>query len=308
MIIHFIVEVSWVDIPNKYNCAILNNFNREFSDWFHTNKPDFRSSFVLRPWINSLGPWSVSSYDLIWGHGHAYAGATITVGQNHTDQLSVLSSFLTSYRQQLSSPRLSSDNFSHACSDCVAVIHRIGDTLRNHEKNQARSAINPLLQEAYLWVEMDCGNFLREREKWESCRQYVDESQRKLDGSFSEETKYERYHYPNVPNLATDDWQHQYYGRNDYSRLQRIKDLWDPLNSVNHHQSIKPSQFPEEEYDLTDILRSNHSEPEQVKCKSIYVMAAMQETIKIIQNFATTVLLVMLVAWLSRNIWRRLTA
>ena len=50
-------------------------------------------------------------------------------------------------------------------------------------------------------------------------------------------------HYPNVPNLVTEDWRRQYYGETGYKQLQGVKDVWDAEDVFRHSQSIAPSRL-----------------------------------------------------------------
>jgi Berberine and berberine like len=43
--------------------------------------------------------------------------------------------------------------------------------------------------------------------------------------------------YRNYPDINFVNWQNAYYG-NNYSRLQQVKKKYDPLNIINHPQSI----------------------------------------------------------------------
>lgn len=45
--------------------------------------------------------------------------------------------------------------------------------------------------------------------------------------------------YVNYPDVDLKNWQLLYYGEEGYSRLQRVKARWDPLNFFNHQQSIE---------------------------------------------------------------------
>eukprot|EP01035_Chromulina_nebulosa_P024300 gene24300-31613_t len=106
------------------------------------------------------------------------------------------------------------------------------------------SSVNRFLSEnASLWME---------RSTWESCSAWVDDTQRAIDdariprcmyeGSGSDASNVSKrvsYHYPNVPNLVTDDWAGQYYG-DHYARLQEVKRVWDPIDMFHHSQSVSP--------------------------------------------------------------------
>jgi FAD/FMN-containing dehydrogenase len=44
--------------------------------------------------------------------------------------------------------------------------------------------------------------------------------------------------YRNYPDINLDDWKHLYYGGN-YERLQKVKEMYDPKNFIQHEQSIR---------------------------------------------------------------------
>jgi FAD/FMN-containing dehydrogenase len=44
--------------------------------------------------------------------------------------------------------------------------------------------------------------------------------------------------YINYPDLKFENWPEAYYGKN-YAKLQEIKQLYDPNNSIRHEQSVK---------------------------------------------------------------------
>jgi hypothetical protein len=45
--------------------------------------------------------------------------------------------------------------------------------------------------------------------------------------------------YANYPDLAFEDWPKAYYGAENYSRLQRLKQRYDPENRIRHPQSVR---------------------------------------------------------------------
>ena len=48
------------------------------------------------------------------------------------------------------------------CSDCVLVIHRIGEQLsRRGVDENSSSSVNAFRKNATLWVELDCGTYFR---------------------------------------------------------------------------------------------------------------------------------------------------
>ncbi len=44
--------------------------------------------------------------------------------------------------------------------------------------------------------------------------------------------------YVNYPDVDLSDWQYLYY-KDNYPKLQQVKQRWDPLNVFNHQQSIE---------------------------------------------------------------------
>jgi FAD/FMN-containing dehydrogenase len=46
-------------------------------------------------------------------------------------------------------------------------------------------------------------------------------------------------HYANYPDLAFEDWPTAYYGRENYQRLQTLKQRYDPENHIRHPQSVR---------------------------------------------------------------------
>ena len=116
---------------------------------------------------------------------------------------------------QPSSSRVSSLNTKRSshhvspCSDCVTVIHRVGEGFRQQQRTNnghspttspssssssssssspssssssptssssspsapfSSSSVNPSLMNATLWIEIDCGHFYRSRHSWPMCR------------------------------------------------------------------------------------------------------------------------------------------
>ena len=98
------------------------------------------------------------------------------------------------------------------CSDCVVVLHRVGEGLALKRTanitsfSQSRSNVS-------LWSELDCGVFYRQSKNWQACSKWIDETQIALDDAAS---GFDSFHYPNVPNLATKNWEYAYYSSKTY--------------------------------------------------------------------------------------------
>jgi hypothetical protein len=99
------------------------------------------------------------------------------------------------------------------------------------------------------------------KKDWGHCSNFVDNLQSDFDSLTVDES---RMHYPNVPNLQTKNWSTQYYGKDNYERLQRTKSLWDPYNIFNHHQSIKPLDTSDNYQKFKSLTTNNDN------CKQIY--------------------------------------
>jgi FAD/FMN-containing dehydrogenase len=46
-------------------------------------------------------------------------------------------------------------------------------------------------------------------------------------------------HYANYPDLAFADWPTAYYGAENYTRLEQLKQRYDPENRIRHPQSVR---------------------------------------------------------------------
>ena len=262
--VHFIVEASWQHASvsnstdtkrskgskpsnNDATFQILKSLHIELSN----NHRNGNGSKIVacRDWLSSDRPWSVPSYDLVWGAGHSYGGSSIIVDKKYEE---------ITIKQSLESFKMHVEKNTGKCSDCVIVFHRIGEKLRNtiatkrnsdsselikdendtdgqYEHAPHTESFNPFRQNGSLWVEMDCGHFYPQRDSWPACSSFIDETQRAFDRIVP---KRHKSHYPNVPNLVTEDWREQYYGEEGYRRLQEVKQIWDPKNIFRHSQSV----------------------------------------------------------------------
>lgn len=261
------------------------------------------SGLTARAWHASRTySWAVPSYDLVWGKGHRYAGATLTVPRAHEN--AALEAFLLAFRGHLESP---------SCSDCVAVLHRVGPGLRRAANaSLSTSSFHPGLATAALWLEMDCGLFrdgnpFRHlftalspsssgkqswmQTRWQTCSDFVDSAQLALDGAndnHNDNDSESSFHYPNVPNLQAGQgvsgkgWEQSYYGSH-YPRLQRIKMELDPSNLFRHHQSIRPLRRDETSNrgDISSLPPPNSS------CRVSFALAAYCDVLPLLALAAT---------------------
>jgi len=277
--IHFIVEATWLqknDILERgeRNMMLeqLNDLHLEFCKLFLSKENQREERMVgpqslctkmviTRPWFQTVEPWSVSSYDLVWGKGHAYGGASITVDQRY--ELDVIKATLerfVNYTRQKS------------CSDCVTVLHRVGEGIRRRngeDMTNIPQSVHPFRLNSTLWIEVDCGQFHSKRKYWSHCSTWVDDTQRLFDIVVPE---HHRFHYPNVPNTKTSSWTEQYFG-DGYRRLQHIKSIYDPLNLFYHSQSISSSEGIN---DFEEMPNGSYNEFEDSHCVEIYDDAVFQ--------------------------------
>jgi Berberine and berberine like len=262
--VHFIVEASWRHSTrsNSSNAKLNKSPQSNNNDPIFQKLKSLHSKLAMNPrngskidtcrdWLSTDRPWSVPSYDLVWGAGHSYGGSSIIIDKQFED---------ITVKQSLESFKLHVDKNTGKCSDCVIVFHRIGEKLQNriatksspsssalihdefdtngqgqHERDLSTESFNPFRKNGSLWVEMDCGHFYPQKDTWPNCSGFIDETQRAFDRIVP---KGHKSHYPNVPNLVTEDWREQYYGEEGYRRLQEIKQIWDPENVFRHSQSV----------------------------------------------------------------------
>ena len=215
--IHFVVEASWPKLDmqsNDYNNNIDNDKIYQSLQLLHSNlKIDstWKGLIHIRPWIQSSATWSVSSYDLVWGTGHSYGAASIIT--NNYQFRPVVSTIMSQYMTYLN---------TKSCDECVVVIHKVGDGLRqnrdfttqtctnnnnnngkqvtnnnnNNNNNQLneclsqkkvsdhhQTSFHPFRHNATLWVEIDCGHYYRHRSTWPTCQTYLHDFQYALDTS-----------------------------------------------------------------------------------------------------------------------------
>lgn len=193
---------------------------------------------------------------------------------------------LSKLSNAFSSGRANNSKTLH-CSDCVFVVHRVGDGLSrrsaineevsssNDSNNSSNpfpsSSFHPSRNRANLWVEMDCGVFFRKLKHWPSCSRFVDATQLLLDNSIQS-----GMHYPNVPNLVTSNWQETYYGSYFYHLLLKEKKKWDANNLFKHTQSIGSSQSPISREEIKD--EKGHSlHTHSNLCKAFYKRSGLRD-------------------------------
>lgn len=258
--IYFIMEASW-------NSSLEATFNSvpmiEQLQRLHSTSLPSGLEQGLRVergvWVpagRNNGAWAVPSYDLVWGKGHFYGGATGTVGGKTNVEL-VFDRFLSGFQKQLGSGK------DKKCSDCVLVIHRVGPGLKSPGGSVGLGSFNPVRRSSDVWLEMDCGHFFRQRETWGECLNFIEDTQRQVDEILLQTNVSMRY--PNVPNLANSNWHELYYGEEVYNRLQRIKQQWDEKDVFNHAQSILPMGK-----DKRDIVINVENSKNNRVCEKMY--------------------------------------
>jgi hypothetical protein len=291
--VHFIVEASWISHSPYLSGSGLsqirrgnkNYYDETYQNLIDVNKEynatvgDYKDIVISREWLLTDRTWSVPSYDLVWGAGHSYGGATIIVDKDH-EEMTIEKSF-ERFKMHVQKD-------TGKCSDCVIVFHRIGEKLKSkvsrdpqglNDKKPYTESFNPFRQNGSLWVEMDCGHFFPQRDSWPGCSQFIDDAQAAFDHSIPLSSK---SHYPNVPNLVTESWREQYYGAEGYRLLQEVKQVWDPRDVFHHAQSVSPSTHVSSlslsDSDGIDQLLKNTShhanQKLREKCSAIYDRAA----------------------------------
>jgi hypothetical protein len=189
--IHFVVEASRIHFNDQSENLV------EYLSSIPMTDGENNSSVVAAvtyAWTSSHGMWHVPSYGGVWGSGHAYGAASMAVGLD--DQSNLLAALFRTYAAHLGSNK-SSQTF---CSDCVLVMHRVGEGLRagglSHLKfrggpselgdkiypkindpiwktmfvNKSSAILedygtsfHPFRKNATLWSEIDCGLFNRHK-------------------------------------------------------------------------------------------------------------------------------------------------
>jgi hypothetical protein len=147
-VMHFVVETAWVETAHNENPTKNDGLSSDSEDHTHPdesgnansnssvlrNLEEFHSSLKskyvnisgvrIRDWLPSTETWSVSSYDVVWGRGHLYGGASITVDDTYgAPALEAVMDRFANYSSTAAS--------SGKCSDCVTVLHRVGAGLRS---------------------------------------------------------------------------------------------------------------------------------------------------------------------------------
>lgn len=292
--VHFIVEASWIShsplLTSESQFYSKNSRSSKYPDPTYqtlmdinqknsATRGDYKDIMYSREWLLTDRTWSVPSYDLVWGAGHSYGGASIIVGKDYEE---------TIMEKSFERFQMHVDKDAGKCSDCVIVFHRIGEKLKNKvaimhndeekDKNPYTESFNPFRQNGSLWVEMDCGHFYPQRDSWPTCSKFIDDSQVAFDHLIPMDRK---SHYPNVPNLATEGWREQYYGASGYKLLQEVKQVWDPNNVFHHSQSVSTSTTHKSREDLTDNSVADDIYPDQLmsmKNSSAEVIDNLRET------------------------------
>lgn len=310
--VHFVIEASWLSTVHSDNIEddslykLLQDVHLKLS-----KNVSWNEYMRVRQWLPSAEMWSVPSYEMVWGRGHSFGGASVIVGETH---------FRRAIRVTLT--QYSSHVKSHACDDCVVVLHRVGAGLRKnrdhcdfthngvendlcedtnvtqHSDDSYHTSFHPFRHNATLWLEMDCATFHRNRDRFGLCKSFLHTVQSELDHAVASrlnnsaaEAQDESSQYPNVPSLDTLNWQSQYYGKVGYNKLVEIKNYWDPHNMFSHVQSIGANTNTS--VCQADIPIQNITF-QQKRCKSMYDNNAFKPIYKIILVVCVTMLCVLI--------------
>ena len=235
--ISFVVELSWLG-DNDSTEAEIEKLCLLATQSYAGKRANMR---IGAPVSTNGKLWSVPSYNLVWGLGHSYGGASIAGSQDYAS--TILETAFSRYKNYLSLAESKVKKERNGkCSDCVIVLHRVSDRIRATDFTS--TSLNPAIGNLSIWVEMDCGHFYRQRGTWGYCSQWISETQKSLDQAAATiSTKREEgiYHYPNVPHLDTYEWERAYYGSSNYQKLSNVKRMLDPMDVFYHRQSILAS-------------------------------------------------------------------
>eukprot|EP00617_Octactis_speculum_P019894 CAMPEP_0185761472 /NCGR_PEP_ID=MMETSP1174-20130828/20417_1 /TAXON_ID=35687 /ORGANISM="Dictyocha speculum, Strain CCMP1381" /LENGTH=461 /DNA_ID=CAMNT_0028442735 /DNA_START=229 /DNA_END=1614 /DNA_ORIENTATION=+ len=228
--LHFVVEASWLVAPplslSQREDPTLTALRSLGGG--HPADDDAAPLLTTVPFAQAKRMWSVPSYDLVWGRGHLYAGASMSVDSD--SETSLLHALLSSANVYQAASRGGRDSL--LCSDCVFVLHRMGAGIREAGAD-APNSIHPSRRTSTLWAEMDCGLFHSHSRRrrtdgstnWARCSAFVQETQDSMEDGSSPGN---RFHYLNVPSPKSQNWKETYYSEEGLARLELLRREIDP--------------------------------------------------------------------------------
>ena len=154
-------------------------------------------------------------------------------------------------------------NATHIGSIALNVAAFTSQTMHSTSFNRIRPNIS-------LWSEIDCGVFYRQSKNWPACSKWIDETQLALDDVAR---GFDFFHYPNVPNLATEEWGNAYYSPETYNRLLQEKIKWDPKNFFRHIQSIGKEHYITDR----DLIQEKKTMMFAKLCRGAYTWNALRD-------------------------------
>jgi hypothetical protein len=279
-VIHFVVEATWLHSSNISLEELTGAVSVVLLERHEGGPP----AALTVPFVYTPEPWSVPSYNLVWGKGHRYAGASLTVGPSgsecgHASNFSsraghckgdiallvVLMEGFVSYRRRSSSSK-------GLCSDCVTVLHRVGEGIRRggRDRGEGGSIFHPYRRSSVLWAEVDCGlfhrhdhryrqsNSSRDRDSsaWDRCENWLGTIQSAMEAAAAVG---QRFHYINVPNkhsaqsaedhdssdgssspqIIADSWVEMHFSSPHFDRLRKLLDAIDPTGLFSNKSIVR---------------------------------------------------------------------
>lgn len=316
-VIHFVVEATWLHSSTisieELTSAVSVLLKRQ------EGRP---TAALTVPFVQSPEPWSVPSYNLVWGKGHRYAGASLTVGPSgsecgHASNFSraghckgdiallvVLMEGFVSYRRS-----------KGVCSDCVTVLHRVGEGIRrgglDRGGGEGEGIFHPYRRSSVLWAEVDCGLFYRHDHRyrqsitsvdngivrrgssaWDQCENWLGTVQSAMETAAAVG---QRFHYINVPNkhsaqsagdhdssdghssqIIADTWVEMHISSLHFDRLRKLLDAIDPTGLFSNKSFVRT--LPTSNTPLTALITSATTADTSV-CVNLYRKHAFEDAV-----------------------------
>jgi len=314
-VIHFVVEATWLHSSN----ISLDELTGAVSVVLLASQEGGSPAALTVPFVYTPEPWSVPSYNLVWGKGHRYAGASLTVGPSgsecdHASNFSraghckgdiallvVLMEGFVSYRRSSSSKGV--------CSDCVTVLHRVGEGIRRG--GGGGSIFHPYRRSSVLWAEVDCGLFHRHDHRyghsdssrdrnsssaWDRCENWLGTVQSAMEAAAAVG---QRFHYINVPNkhsaqsaedhdssgglsspqIIADAWVEMHISSAHFDRLKKLLDAIDPTGLFSIKSFVRT--LPTTNAPQTTLIDT--SAPATTLCVNAYRKHAFEDVVLVVK-------------------------